>query len=78
MGIVMKKTMLTVATLLAMGAGAAQAADLRMAVKAPPPVYVSPWDIAFGGSVASDYLPRYHAVEPQAGRRDVHRAPLQH
>jgi uncharacterized protein (TIGR02001 family) len=55
MGIVMKKTMLTVATLLAMGAGAAQAADL--AYKVPPaPVYVSPCDVAFGASIMSDYL----------------------
>lgn len=52
----MKKTMLTVATALVMGAGAAQAADLRMPVKAPPPVLVSPWDIAFGAAVTSDYI----------------------
>ena len=52
----MKKTMLTVATALVLGAGAAQAADLKMAMKAPPPVIVSPWDVAFGAAVMSDYV----------------------
>lgn len=52
----MKKTMLTVATALVLGAGAAQAADLKMPLKAPPPVVVSPWDVAFGAAVMSDYV----------------------
>ena len=35
----------------------AMAADLKMAAKAaPPPPPPSPWDIAFGGYVASDYI----------------------
>jgi Bacterial protein of unknown function (Gcw_chp) len=31
------------------------AADLKMPTKAPPPVPVSPWDIAFGSAIMSDY-----------------------
>jgi uncharacterized protein (TIGR02001 family) len=58
MGIVMKKLSL-VAAALAMSAGAAAAADLpaKVYTKAPPPVVVpSPWDIAFGAAVMSDYI----------------------
>ena len=56
MGIVMKKIVL-LATALAMVSGSALAADLRVkAVKAPPPVAFDPWDIAFGSSIASDYV----------------------
>jgi hypothetical protein len=56
MGIVMKKLAL-LATALAMVSGSAVAADLRVkAVKAPPPVAFDPWDIAFGASIASDYV----------------------
>ena len=56
MGIVMKKLVL-LATALAMVSGSALAADLRVkAVKAPPPVAFDPWDIAFGSSIASDYI----------------------
>ena len=56
MGIVMKKIVL-LATALAMVSGSAVAADLRVkAVKAPPPVAFDPWDIAFGASIASDYV----------------------
>jgi len=37
--------------------GAASAADMPVkAAKAPPPVVVSPWDIAFGGALMSDYV----------------------
>jgi uncharacterized protein (TIGR02001 family) len=57
MGIVMKKLGLAVAA-LAMTAGAASAADLpaKVYTKAPPPVVVSPWDIAFGSAIMSDYI----------------------
>ncbi len=57
MGIVMKKLGLSVA-LLALGVGAASAADLpaKVYTKAPAPVVVSPWDIAFGAAVMSDYV----------------------
>ena len=56
MGIVMKKIVL-LATALAMVSGSALAADMRVkAVKAPPPVAFDPWDIAFGASIASDYV----------------------
>lgn len=55
MGIAMKKLGLTVATMLALG-GSAYAADMRMPLKAPvAPVVISPWDFAFGASIASDY-----------------------
>lgn len=57
MGIVMKK-IYAIAAVLALGAGSAQAADLKAKVytKAPPPpVVVSPWDFAFGAAISSDY-----------------------
>ncbi len=52
------KKILTIAAVLALGVGAAQAADLRKVyTKAPPPpVEVSPWDFAFGAGIASDYI----------------------
>ncbi len=52
------KKILTIAAVLALGAGAAQAADLgKVYTKAPPPpVVVSPWDFAFGAGIASDYI----------------------
>jgi len=56
MGIVMKKVAL-LATALAMVSGSALAADMRVkAVKAPPPPAFDPWDFAFGGGIANDYL----------------------
>ncbi len=55
-GDVMKKIVL-LATALAMVSGSAVAADMRVkAYKAPPPVAFDPWDIAFGSSIASDYI----------------------
>jgi uncharacterized protein (TIGR02001 family) len=53
----MKKTILTALVTTAMSVGAAQAADLgKMVTKAPPaPVVVSPWDVAFGAGIMSDY-----------------------
>ena len=60
MGIVMKKVSLSVAAVAvaAMGIGSASAADLPAKVykKAPPVEVVSPWDIAFGGGIMSDYV----------------------
>lgn len=54
----MKKTLVSVAALLAIGAGAASAADLpaKMYTKAPPVVAFDPWDIAFGAGITSDYI----------------------
>lgn len=52
----MKKLLLSLTAVVALGSGAASAADLKMPVKAAPPVYVSPWDIAFGSAIASDYV----------------------
>jgi uncharacterized protein (TIGR02001 family) len=54
MGTIMKK--LACATALALGCSIASgwAADLKMPLKAAP-VVVSPWDIAFGSAIMSDY-----------------------
>lgn len=54
----MKKTILSVAAVLAVGVGSAQAADLpaKVYTKAPPVVVFNPWDVAFGTSVSSDYV----------------------
>jgi len=54
MGIAMKKVGFTIAAVLALG-GSAYAADMKMPLKAAPPVVVSPWDFAFGASVTNDY-----------------------
>jgi uncharacterized protein (TIGR02001 family) len=53
----MKKLLATAMVAAAFSATAAYAADLKMATKAPPaPAPVeSPWDVAFGSWVASDY-----------------------
>jgi uncharacterized protein (TIGR02001 family) len=53
----MKKLLATAVVAAAFSATAAYAADLKMVTKAPPapPVVESPWDIAFGAWVASDY-----------------------
>ena len=56
MGFVMKK-MVLVATMLAMTAGSALAADMAVkAYRAPPPVAFDPWDIAFGAGIMNDYV----------------------
>ncbi|MBB5049989.1 uncharacterized protein (TIGR02001 family) [Rhodopseudomonas rhenobacensis] len=54
----MKKTMLSVAAVLAIGVGSASAADLpaKVYTKAPPVVAFDPWDVAFGGAIMSDYV----------------------
>ena len=58
MGITMKKTILSVAAMLAIGVGAASAADMPVKVykKAPPVVAFDPWDIAFGSAIMNDYV----------------------
>jgi len=60
MGIVMKKVSLSIAAVAvaAMGIGSASAADLpaKMYTKAPPPVVVSPWDVAFGSAITNNYV----------------------
>src|SRR5258708_1392792 len=59
MGIVMRKTIVSVAAVLAIGVGSAFAADLPAKVykKAPPPVAAfDPWDIAFGSAIMNDYV----------------------
>src|SRR3954469_12565680 len=58
MGITMKKTIVSVAAMLAIGVGAASAADMPVKAekKAPPVVAFDPWDIAFGSAIMSDYV----------------------
>ncbi|MBV8747698.1 MAG: hypothetical protein JO134_21930 [Xanthobacteraceae bacterium] len=53
----MKKIVMTVAA-VALSASAAFGADLRVAAKAPPPppAPASPWDLAFGGALMTDYI----------------------
>lgn len=52
----MKKFAMPAMFALAVSAGPALAADIATPVyKAAPPVAVTPWDVAFGGSVMSDY-----------------------
>jgi len=52
----MKKFVMPAMFALAVSAGPALAADIAKPVyKAAPPVVVSPWDIAFGAGIASDY-----------------------
>jgi hypothetical protein len=52
----MKKTVLAAAIAVALSATSAFAADLaKMPLKAPPPP-PSPWDIAFGGALMTDYI----------------------
>jgi len=56
MGIVMKKMVLVAAT-LAMTAGSAFAADMRVkAPPPPPPPPFEPWDFAFGSALMNDYI----------------------
>ena len=58
MGNVMKKTIVSVAALLAIGVGAASAADLpaKVYTKAPPVAAFDPWDFAFGSAIMNDYV----------------------
>lgn len=52
----MKKLVISLVAAGLLGATSAMAADLRPVTKAPPPpAPVSPWDIAFGGALMSDY-----------------------
>ncbi|CAN5342450.1 TorF family putative porin [soil metagenome] len=55
----MKKTLVSVAALLAISVGSASAADMaaKMYKKAPPIVAAfDPWDIAFGSAIMSNYV----------------------
>ena len=53
----MKKILMTVAA-VALSATAALGADLKLPAKAPAPAPAptSPWDIAFGGGLMTDYM----------------------
>ena len=52
----MKKIALTAAAAIALSTVAGYAADLKMPMKAAPAPVVSPWDVAFGGALMSDYI----------------------
>jgi uncharacterized protein (TIGR02001 family) len=58
MGNVMKKVIVTVAAMLAVGVSSASAADMaaKMYKKAPPIEAFNPWDVAFGGAIMSNYV----------------------
>src|SRR5580700_8099687 len=53
----MKKNVVVAMMAFGVSTGAALAADMSMPVKAPPmpPPPMSPWDIAFGSALMSDY-----------------------
>lgn len=51
----MKKIALTALAAIALSTSA-NAADLKMPAKAAPVAVVSPWDVAFGGALMSDYV----------------------
>src|SRR5215510_4487475 len=51
----MKKLVLSVVAAVAL-ATPALAADLKLVTKAPPPPEPSPWDVAFGAGLTSDYV----------------------
>ena len=51
----MKKLLMSVVAAVVL-ATPALAADLKVVTKAPPPPPLSPWDVAFGASLASDYI----------------------
>jgi hypothetical protein len=52
----MKKLVMSVIAVGLLGATSALAADLKAITKAPPPAApASPWDIAFGGALMTDY-----------------------
>lgn len=51
----MNKVLVTAAVLLGVSAAPSLAADLKMYTKAAPAVVISPWDIAFGAALSSDY-----------------------
>src|SRR5260370_22220224 len=54
-GMKMKKVVLSIVAAMAL-ATPALAADLKMHVKAPPPPPPSPWDLAFGDAIMTDYM----------------------
>ena len=51
----MKKIALTALAAIALSTSA-NAADMKMVTKAPPAPVVSPWDVAFGGALMTDYI----------------------
>jgi uncharacterized protein (TIGR02001 family) len=51
----MKKLACAAALALGCSTVSGWAADLKMPTKAPPPAVMSPWDIAFGSAIMSDY-----------------------
>jgi len=64
----MKKVVLSVVAAVAL-ATPALAADLKMPVKAPPAAPASPWDLAFGDAVMTDYV--FRGITQSAHRPSV-------
>lgn len=64
----MKKLAMTVLAAVAL-ATPALAADLKMHVKAPPPPPPSPWDLAFGDAIMTDY--EFRGITQSAHRPSV-------
>ena len=52
----MKKIALTALAAIALSTASGYAADMKMVTKAAPVVAPSPWDIAFGGALMTDYV----------------------
>jgi len=52
----MKTIALAAVAAIALSTAPGHAADMTMPVKAPPPVAVSPWDLAFGAGLGTDYI----------------------
>lgn len=50
------KKMILAAAMLAVTAGSALAADMRVKAKVLPPAPFDPWDIAFGAAITNDYV----------------------
>jgi uncharacterized protein (TIGR02001 family) len=68
-GLAMKKFVLSAVAALVVSSAPALAADLRMATKAPPAPAFSPWDIAFGAGIASDY--NFRGISQSANKPSV-------
>ena len=52
----MKKIALTALAAIALSTASVYAADMKMVTKAPPAPPPSPWDVAFGGALMTDYI----------------------
>lgn len=65
----MKKTALTALAAIALSTASVSAADMKMVTKAPVAPVVSPWDVAFGGALMTDYI--FRGITQSAHRPSV-------